>query len=55
MESRAYLHLELANQQPEGEQNADSNNTEASWNAAGWDEFFDSINASEEEEEEEAE
>jgi hypothetical protein len=52
MESLAYLHLELANQETEGEQNADSNNIGASWDAAGWDEIFDSINASEEEEEE---
>jgi hypothetical protein len=52
MESLAYLHLELANQETGGEQNADSNNIGASWDAAGWDEIFDSINASEEEEEE---
>ncbi len=52
MESLAYLHLKLANQETGGEQNADSNNIGASWDAAGWDKIFDSINASEEEEEE---
>ncbi len=51
MESLAYLHLELANQQPEGEQNTDSNNIGASWNKSGWKEIFDSIDVEEEEEE----
>ena len=52
MESLVYLHLELANQEPPvGEQNADSNNIAASWDAAGWDEIFDSLDAEEEEEE----
>ncbi len=55
MESLAYLHLELANQQPESEQNIDSNNIGASWNESGWNEIFDSIDAEEEEEEEEVE
>jgi hypothetical protein len=45
MESLAYLHLELANQETGGEQHADSNNIGVSWDAAGWDEIFDSINA----------
>lgn len=52
MESLAYLHLELSNQENGGEKSADLNNIGASWDAAGWDEIFDSINASEEEEEE---
>ncbi len=52
MESLAYLHLELACQQPEGEQNANSNNIGDSWNAAGWDEIFDTLDEQEEEEEE---
>ncbi len=52
MESLAYLHLELANQQPEGEQNTDSNNIGDSWNAAGWDEIFDTLDEEDEEEEE---
>lgn len=47
----AYLHLELANQESEGEQNADSSNIGASWDSEAWDEIFDSINASEEEQE----
>ena len=55
MESLAYLHLELARQQPEGEQNTDSNNSGNSWNAAGWDEIFDTLNEEEIEEEEEIE
>ena len=55
MESLAYLHLELANQKPEGEQNTDSNNIGASWDESGWNEIFDSIDAEEEEEEEEVE
>jgi hypothetical protein len=55
MESLAYLHLELARQQPEGEQNTDSNNIGNSWNAAGWDEIFDTLNEEEIEEEEEIE
>lgn len=55
MESLAYLHLELANQQPEGEQNADLNNIGASWDESGWNEIFDSIDAEEEEKEEEVE
>lgn len=52
MESLAYLHLELANQQPEGEQNTNSNNIGDSWNAAGWDEIFETLDEEEEEEEE---
>ena len=55
MESLAYLHLELANQRPEGEQNTDSNNIGDSWNEAGWDEIFDSLDEEETEEEEEVE
>ena len=55
MESLVYLHLELANQQPEGEQNTDSNNIGDSCNAAGWDEIFDTLNEEEIEEEEEVE
>jgi hypothetical protein len=55
MESLAYLHLELANQQPEGEQNTNSNNIGDSWNAAGWDEIFDTLDEEETEEEEEVE
>lgn len=43
MESLAYLHLELANQQSEGEQNTDSNKIGDSCNAAGWDEIFDTL------------
>jgi hypothetical protein len=53
MESLAYLHLELANQQPEGEQNTNSNNIGDSWNAAGWDAIFDTLDEEETEEEEE--
>ncbi|HEY9709743.1 MAG TPA: hypothetical protein V6D48_16170 [Oculatellaceae cyanobacterium] len=52
MESLAYLHLELANQQPEIQQNTNSNNIGDSWNAAGWDEIFNSLDEEEEEEEE---
>ena len=52
MESLAYLHLELANQQPEIQQNTNSNNIDDSWNAAGWDEIFNSLDEEEEEEEE---
>jgi hypothetical protein len=55
MESLAYLHLELANQESEGEQNANSNNIGDSWNAAGWDEIFDTLDEEETEEEEEVE
>jgi len=52
MDSLAYLNLELANQPPPaGEQNADSNKIGASWEAAGWDEIFNSLDAEEEEEE----
>ena len=54
MESLAYLHLELANQEtPVGEQNTNSNNIGDSWNAAGWEEIFDSLDEEETEEEEE--
>jgi hypothetical protein len=54
MESLAYLHLELANQEPPvGEQNTNSNNIGDSWNAAGWEEIFDSLDEEETEEEEE--
>ncbi len=53
MDSLAYLHLELANQQPEVQQHTDSNNICDSWNAAGWDEIFDSLDEEETEEEEE--
>ncbi|HEY9795872.1 MAG TPA: hypothetical protein V6D30_09540 [Leptolyngbyaceae cyanobacterium] len=52
MESLAYLHLELANQQPEGKRKTDSNNIGDSWNAAGWDEIFDTLDEEDEEEEE---
>jgi hypothetical protein len=55
MESLSYLHLELANQRSKGEQNTDSNNIGDSWNAAGWDEIFDSLDEEETEEEEEVE
>ncbi len=55
MESLAYLHLELANQQPESEQSIDSNNIGDSWNAAGWDAIFDTLDEEETEEEEEVE
>jgi hypothetical protein len=55
MESLAYLHLELANQESEGEQNANSNNIGDSWNAAGWDEIFDTLDEEETEDEEEVE
>jgi hypothetical protein len=51
MESLAYLHLELANQQPESELNIDSNNIGVRWDESGWNEIFDSIDAKEEEEE----
>ncbi len=51
MDALAYLHLELASLDAEGEQNADSNNIGASWDEAGWNEIFDSIDAFEEEEE----
>lgn len=52
MESLAYLHLELAKQQPEVQPN-DSNNIGASWDESAWNEIFDSIDANEQEEEEE--
>jgi hypothetical protein len=52
MESLAYLHLELAKQQPEVQQNTDSNSIGDSWNAAGWDEIFETLDEEEEEEEE---
>ncbi len=55
MESLAYLHLELANQEYEGEQIANSNNIGDSWNAAGWDEIFDTLDEEETEDEEEVE
>ena len=55
MESLAFLHLELANQQPEVQQNTDSNSIGDSWNAAGWDEIFDSLDEEETEEEEKVE
>jgi hypothetical protein len=54
-ESLAYLHLELAKEQLEGEQNAGSNNIGASWDESAWNEIFDSIDEEEEEEEEEME
>jgi hypothetical protein len=50
MDALAYLHLELASLEPECEQNADSNNVGASWDEAGWNEIFDSIDEEEEEE-----
>ncbi len=53
MDSLAYLHLELANQQPEDDRNADSSNIGDSWNAAGWHEIFNSLDEEETEEEEE--
>ena len=53
MESLAYLHLELANQQPEVQQNIHLNSIGDSWNAAGWDEIFDTLDEEETEEEEE--
>lgn len=51
MDALDYLQSELASIELEGEQNADSNNVGASWDEAGWNEIFDSIDASEEEEE----
>ncbi len=51
MESLVYLHLEIANLEPLGKQNADSNNIGASWDSSGWDQIFDSIDTEEEEEE----
>lgn len=62
MENLAYLHLVLASEQPEGEQQTSEQQTSeqasvggnvgASWDAAGWDEIFDSLNQEEEEIEE---
>ena len=57
MENLAYLHLVLASEQPEGEQQTSEQasvggNVGASWDAAGWDEIFDSLNQEEEEIEE---
>jgi hypothetical protein len=53
MDSLAYLHLELARIEPLGEQNTDSNNVGASWDKAGWNEIFDSIDEEDKEEQEE--
>ncbi|HEY9795851.1 MAG TPA: hypothetical protein V6D30_09435 [Leptolyngbyaceae cyanobacterium] len=53
MDSLAYLHLELANQQHEVQPHTDSNNIGTSWDESGWNEIFDSIDAEEEEEAEE--
>jgi hypothetical protein len=53
MESLAYLHLELARIEPLGEQNADSSHIGASWDKAGWNEIFDSIDEEDSEEEQE--
>ena len=53
METLAYLHLELARQESDNNQDSNNNNIGASWDEAGWNEIFDSIDASEEEEEEE--
>jgi hypothetical protein len=54
MESLAYLHLELANQQPPvSEHSTNSNNLGDSWNAAGWDEIFNTLDEEETEEAEE--
>ena len=53
MESLAYLHLVLAREQPEGEQQASEQasvggNIGSSWDAAGWDEIFKTLDEEEE-------
>lgn len=63
MESLAYLHLALAREQPEGEQQTSKQqaneqqtseqasvvgNIGSSWDAAGWDEIFKTLDEEEE-------
>lgn len=53
MESLAYLHLVLARKQLEGEQQASEQasvggNIGSSWDAAGWDEIFRTLDEEEE-------
>lgn len=53
MESLAYLHLVLAREQLEGEQQASEQasvggNIGSSWDAAGWDEIFKTLDEEEE-------
>jgi hypothetical protein len=43
MDSLAYLHLELAREESEDNQDSDSNNIGASWDEKAWDEIFDSL------------